>query len=563
MDSIAKNTDASEKGLVNDDNRTTHFDCSENLQDTAEDDYEDFRRDSDKPEAQFEVSCKKAGDSDASGSSGGSADESESPVRDEDDIEEMNRYWPPPLADTVKVVGSRGSKTASAVAFNNAGTRFAVGGHDHEVRIWDFTTLDKWQTQPIASAQPCGATVINNISFSNDDERILVVSGSCQAVVMAKDGLVPKGSQCAKGDQYISDMTHTKGHTQMLNDGCWNPKEDSLFITCSNDCTVRIWDVNRLSEQRTVIKARSPRSGLKAVPGVCRYSRDALCIAVGCNDGTVLMWDTRRKFLTTSLCIKDAHLKGSEITGLEFSYASQQLICTRSEDETCKLWDTRKYNKPLAVCGQLNNMFSNVDCIFSPDDKYVITGTSCTKQEPGQVHFLEISDAQLESKHRIDVEDSSVARVRWHPKINHIVYTCSNGDVVVGYDRRRSLGGLLSAASGIKRKRIPGDGEPKTTSWLSTKIITPHSLPLFSDDSAKSKKRQYAPAVNPVEGAKRELRPAGSTLSSFIARNIARPKSDDSMDIRERILRHADAAAKDPKWVTPAPSSSKSNQDNK
>lgn len=43
----------------------------------------------------------------------------------------------------------------------------------------------------------------------------------------------------------------------------------------------------------------------------------------------------------------------------------------------------------------------------------------------------------------------------------------------------------------------------------------------------------------------------GGTLSSFIVKNIALDKTDDS-NPREAILRHAKEAAENPYWVAPA-----------
>lgn len=43
----------------------------------------------------------------------------------------------------------------------------------------------------------------------------------------------------------------------------------------------------------------------------------------------------------------------------------------------------------------------------------------------------------------------------------------------------------------------------------------------------------------------------GGTLSSYIVKNIALDKSDDS-NAREAILRHAKEAAENPFWVSPA-----------
>lgn len=487
------------------------------------------------------------------------SDDSQQEESEDKDLGEVDRYWPPPTTESLKLTCSKTAKTISAFSFNNGGTRFATGGHNYELQIWNFETLNEQYPEPICNVQPCGQCVIKNLEFSNNDELILVISGSCQAVIIAKDGLVSKQNQCSKGDQYITDMSKTKGHVQMLNDGCWNPKEPNTFLTCSNDATLRIWDLNKLSEQKTVIKTRSPISGLKATPNVCRYSRDTLSIVAGCNDGSVMMWDTRRKFITTSACIKNAHLKGSEITGIDFSYSESNKICTRSEDESCKIWDIRNVKQPISTCNGLNTSYSTTNCAYSPDDRFIITGTSCRKESPGELLFLDAQDLSKKTSIKASDNNTSIIKSKWHPKINHIGYSCSNGTANVAYDKERSLGGCSSSGFGAnnkgkKRKKYVSQAESTITSIK--KIITPHALPLFREDQASSfakirqdPKRSYKPEI-PISGASQggRVKPAGSTLSSYIARNIAKPVDSNGLDIRERILRHAEEAEKEPFW---------------
>lgn len=492
--------------------------------------------------------------------------------RDEDNqIQEIDRHWPPPVEKNIELIGSSNGKTVSAFAFDNAGSRFAAGGHDHGVKIWDFGAMNRMRPVPIASVQPSGGAVINHLEFSPNDELILVIPGNTQAILMARDGIVDsKQGICAKGDQYIADMANTKGHVQMLNHGCWRPKDNGEFITCSNDATIRIWNPDKLSQQKTVIKTRSPVNGLKTIPNVCRYSRDALTIVAGCQDGTVMMWDTRRKFIATSGCIRNAHLKGSEITGLDYSYDMTKL-CSRSDDESCKLWDLRQLKRALATRTGLTTLYSTTDCCFSPDDRVVVTGTSGTEQQGGEVLFMDSSN--LASRRSLGIgAGASVLRVRWHPKINHLAYTSSDGQVHVTYDSQRSLGGgfalLLSesAASagqqrGRKRKNFAYDtiagaassgaaeAAASNSGQAIKRIITPHALPLFRDDANNKSgsgansggaafasatasrmrsdpKRSYkpeAPASASQGGRAAAVKPAGSTLSSYIARSLAKP----------------------------------------
>jgi len=74
---------------------------------------------------------------------------------------------------------------------------------------------------------------IKSLEYSTTGDSLLVVSGTAQAKVLDRDGF--EVAECVKGDQYISDMARTKGHTAALNSGCWHPKIRSEFLTCAQD----------------------------------------------------------------------------------------------------------------------------------------------------------------------------------------------------------------------------------------------------------------------------------------------------------------------------------------
>jgi len=39
-------------------------------------------------------------------------------------------------------------------------------------------------------------------------------------------------------------MANTKGHVASITSGMFHPKQKNIFVTCSLDSSIRIWDVN-------------------------------------------------------------------------------------------------------------------------------------------------------------------------------------------------------------------------------------------------------------------------------------------------------------------------------
>lgn len=121
-------------------------------------------------------------------------------------------------------------------------------------------------------------------------------------------------------------MTNNEPKTAQINSGNWHPKIKEEFLTCSQDCTMRIWNLKDSGKKsKTVIKCKNRRSGLKAIPNNCTYSRDGLlgnfqeleisiffvvalqnCLSNCHNVGRTISYFTKRKiccqFLIVSLC---------------------------------------------------------------------------------------------------------------------------------------------------------------------------------------------------------------------------------------------------------------------
>lgn len=469
---------------------------------------------------------------------------------DDDDVQEEDDDPLKRIPDSHEITLQHGSKTVSALGLDPSGARLVTGGFDYDVKFWDFAGMDA-SLHAFRSLQPCECHQIKSLQYSSTGDVILVVAGNSQAKVLDRDGF--QVMECVKGDQYIVDMAKTKGHTSMLHGGCWHPKIKEEFLTCSNDGTVRTWDVNSEKSHTNVFKPRSMQ-GKRVIPTACTYSRDGRLIATGCQDGTIQIWD-RNINVHTKLHCRQGHAPGTDTSCLTFSYGGT-ILATRGGDDTLKTWDIRNFKTPLNVVAGLPSFFPMTDCCFSPDDKLIVTGTS-VKKNAGNGKLLFFEQDTFKKVYEIEVKDSSVVRCLWHPKLNQIMVGTGNGLAKVYYDPVKSQRGAKLCV--VKTKRKEKQAETLTQDY----IITPHALPMFREPRQRSTRKQLEKdRLDPLKSHKPEPPVAGpgrggrvgthgGTLSSFIVKNIALDKTDDS-NPREAILRHAKDAEENPYWVAPA-----------
>lgn len=466
-----------------------------------------------------------------------------------DDGEEDSVAYKIPASHEVDM--RHGSKAVTALTSDASGARLASGSIDYDLNFWDFAGMDK-SMKSFRKIQPCENHPIRCLQYSITGDMILVVSGNSQAKVLDRDGF--EKMECVKGDQYINDMSRTKGHIAGLTYGCWNPTKREEFLTSSLDSTLRLW-LFRMKEQKTVIKTRA-QGGLKTHAHSCTFNRDGNLIAAGCYDGSIQMWDTRKMFVNTTHCVRDAHQKNSEISSIVFSYLGTTLA-TRSCDETMKLWDMRALKQPLHTFTGLFSRYDTTDATFSPDDSLIVTGESLERdKEFANLYFYDVKTFELINK--IPVANSHIVKTLWHPKLNQIFVGCGDGIIKGYYDEKRSLRGakLCIVKSYRKKKQVEiGTG---------IQVITPHALPMFRQEKSRSLRKQMEKdRMDPVKSRRPDLpitsgqggrvASSGGTLSSYVIRNLGlSTRVDDDQDPREAILKYAKEAEENPIWIAPA-----------
>ncbi|CAF1036585.1 unnamed protein product [Adineta ricciae] len=471
---------------------------------------------------------------------------------------------------THEVELKHGTKTVSCLTIDSKGERLISGGFDYELKMWDFHDMDK-SIQSSRAISPCESHQLRSIEFSPASDMLVIASGNCQGKVISRDGR--NVYECVRGDMYIIDMQKTKGHVATLNRACWNPKDFNEFMTCSDDGTVRLWSLVRRTEHVTCIKTKSEQ-GKKTAATTCTYntyhthvSQNEYLITAGCDDGSIQIWDRRRPFVNVTYMNRRAHENDTSITSLRWSHDGRNLA-SRATDHTIKLWDIRNFKQPLSEYKDLHNRFSMTDVTFSPDDRFLITGTSTQKKtddnarDPtnvGAIYFFNRENlAQPEGQIQVS-ETASVIKTLWHPKLNQIMCTTSNGLIKIFYDPICSRQGALLFAHREERQKKANDY------FINMNIINPHALPMYRQERIRNlsvirKKNRQDPVKSkrpdlPISGAGSGGRIGvhGGTLSSYIVKNIALQKPPaQKEDSRAILLSYQEKCEKDPFWVAPA-----------
>ncbi|OWM90258.1 hypothetical protein CDL15_Pgr006579 [Punica granatum] len=475
------------------------------------------------------------------------------PPRNLQSDEEENRYRIP-LSNEIVLKGH--TKVVSALAIDHSGSRVLTGSYDYTVRMYDFQGMNS-RLASFRQLEPFEGHQARNLSWSPSADRFLCVTGSAQAKIYDRDGLTL--GEFVKGDMYIRDLKNTKGHISGLTWGEWHPKTKETILTSSEDGSLRIWDVNDFKSQKQVIKPKLARPGRVPVT-TCTWDCEGKCIAGAVGDGSIQVWNLKPGWGSRpDIFVEKSH--SDDISGLKFS-SDGKLLLSRSFDGSLKVWDLRKMKEPLKVFEDLPNHYAQTNIAFSPDEQLFLTGTSVERDSTtgGLLCFFDREKLELVS--RIGISPTcSVVQCAWHPRINQVFATAgdkSQGGTHILYDPTLSERGALVCAGRAPRRKSVDDFEVKPV------IHNPHALPLFRDQPSRKRQREKV-LKDPLKSHKPELpitgpghggrvgTTKGSLLTQYLLKQGGLIKETwMEEDPREAILKYADVAAKDPKFIAPA-----------
>ncbi|KAK1145717.1 hypothetical protein N8T08_003955 [Aspergillus melleus] len=456
-------------------------------------------------------------------------------------------------------------RAVTTLTADPSGSRLITGSTDCSVKLHDFASMTPSTVRAFKSVDPSEkknsaaqeAHAVHYAAFNPlSPSYVLVVTATPQPRILSRDGETV--TEFVKGDMYLRDLHHTKGHVSEVSSGAWSPTDENLCATAGSDSTVRIWDANVGRSQKEVIVHKSRvagsagRSKMTAVAWGSPKQGGPNVLVAAALDGSLVMWGGDGPFTRPSGEIRDAHTRDTWTSGIDIS-ADGRLVITKGGDDTIKLWDTRKFKQPITTVEHPSSSFryptSNI--VFSPTSANVLTGS-----ETGHLHILNPATLKPELVTPV-TPGSPLITVQWHEKLNQIMTGSANAETHVLYNPNTSTkGAAMVMSKAPKRRHI--DDDPNLTMDLSQglsgdSIVTgSNGIPHYSSSTRASRhpnvgmthsgrpkdpRRPHLPAQTPFAKSQPDER--------HIRENIPLSSMRDE-DPREALLKYADKAEKDP-----------------
>ncbi|KAH0159266.1 WD40 repeat-like protein, partial [Aureobasidium melanogenum] len=478
---------------------------------------------------------------------------------DSDDDDDEDEY---PVSH--EMVFKTHDRAVTSITLDASGGRMVTGSNDCTLKFHDFASLTPSTIRAFKSVDPSSVKgsassethPVNHVSFNPiSPGTILAITAHPQPRILDRNGETL--AEFVKGDMYLRDMHHTKGHISEVTCGVWHPEDRNICATGGTDSTVRIWDVNNPRQQRNVIVHKSRAAGSAGRTRITALSWAAnsqsnLLVAAAL-DGSLVMWDGNGPYTRPAAEIRDAHTKDTWTSSLQLS-STGQLVLTRGGDDTIKLWDTRKFKQPLRTVEfpSMSSQYPTSNICWSPLGTEVLTGSA-----NGDLHIL--NPATLKSELVTPVTPgSALISVHWHKELNQIITGSANGETHVLYNPNISQGGAKTVMLKAPKRRhidddpnltmdlshgiggdaviLPGGSAPSAASFASRHP----TIGLTASGKSRDPRRPHIPNTTPFAKSNAD--------EAYIREHIPLSGMREE-DPREALLKYADKAKNDPMFT--------------
>ena len=421
-------------------------------------------------------------------------------------------------------------KSLLSLTLSVNGTRLLTGSSDAQVRLYDFPTSTSALT-PFRTVSPIPDHPVlhlrHPLSSSSTPPSQLLVVGGWGVVVLDGEGKTMVGT--VKGDQYLLDQRHTKGHTAAVTDAQWHPLDGGVWGSAGRDGTVRIWDVTHKGgvECREVVKMRGVVRGVGV--SSLAWAGGGGVLATAATDGAIrlfhragLRWNERMS--------SPVGVGGQWVSAMAFMKDEQRLLLRTQAGVT--VVDVRRMKE---VVGQLalssdSEPHELTDFAVTPDEAVLLTGVG------GELAFVSTADVRLLST--LPLSQKTLVRTAYHPVLNEVFATSTAGVVHCLYSPTLSKRGVLLALTRhAKVKAWEGEGEGRVTG----PIINPHSIPVYAESKEDRKRKRGAKegvgALPPLKKGEGGRMATSTNMTQFMMRRIVERKVGvREVDPREALL---------------------------
>uniref|UniRef100_G3QZB0 Apoptotic peptidase activating factor 1 n=1 Tax=Gorilla gorilla gorilla TaxID=9595 RepID=G3QZB0_GORGO len=258
-------------------------------------------------------------------------------------------------------------------AFSTDDRFIATCSVDKKVKIWNSMTGELVHTYDEHSEQ------VNCCHFTNSSHHLLLATGSSDCFLKLWD---LNQKEC---------RNTMFGHTNSVNHCRFSP-DDKLLASCSADGTLKLWDVTSANERKSInvkqffLNSEDPQEDMEVIVKCCSWSADGARIMVAAKN-KIFLWniDSRSK-------VADCRGHLSWVHGVMFSPDGSSFL-TSSDDQTIRLWETKKVCKNSAVM-----LKQEVDVVFQENEVMVLAVDHIRRLQlingkTGQIDYL--TEAQV------------------------------------------------------------------------------------------------------------------------------------------------------------------------
>lgn len=168
-----------------------------------------------------------------------------------------------PSSHRVEMAGA--AKTVTCLGLDGAGSRMVSGSADHSLRLYDFHGMAA-DLRPFRTLEePLGSCQLRSISWSPTSSHFALGGSSPQPKLFSREAA--EVSTLMRGDMYLRDLRHTKGHIAAVTCVRWHPVDSGVLATCGEDSSVRLWDTHAVAARndRTALTSNSGQTAILAL----------------------------------------------------------------------------------------------------------------------------------------------------------------------------------------------------------------------------------------------------------------------------------------------------------